>query len=319
MTHEDIPILPYHLIVGQRKLRLALEIAYVVPGVGGVLATGERGTAKSTTVRSFARMVLGRLPVTLPIGATDDRVLGGWDVERLLDDATAKIRPGLLHQAQHEGGGLLYIDEVNLLDDYLVNVILDAAAGGVLPVEREGIGDQALPVRFNLVGTMNPEEGYLRPQLLDRFGLVAEVASDVSPAARRAVLSNVLEFEADSSGRRSERVAKARTLDMAKAARLEQAREAAPDIELPDHIKDLCADAAASFGAVGHRGELTIARAARAVAAVRQAATVRPEHVAEVVPLALVHRRAGSDTGAIAVWTGEDQERLAELVGQAAE
>src|SRR5262249_984378 len=161
------------MIVGQADLCRALEIAYVAPEVGGVLATGQRGTAKSTTVRAFALMVLGRLPVTLPLGATDDRVLGGWDVEKALRNEPAGVRPGLLAQAHDEGGGLLYIDEVNLLDDYLVNIILDAASGGILPVEREGIAEQARDVRFTLVGTMNPEEGSLRPQLLDRFGLVA--------------------------------------------------------------------------------------------------------------------------------------------------
>jgi magnesium chelatase subunit I len=315
MTPAEVSILPYHLIVGQEDLRRALEIAYVVPAVGGVLA-GERGTAKSTTVRAFANMVLQRLPVTLPIGATDDRVLGGWDVEDLLQ-GTPKMRVGLLEQAQSEGGGLLYIDEVNLLDDYLINIILDAASGGVLPVEREGIDEQARPVRFTLVGTMNPEEGQLRPQLLDRFGLVATIEEDGSSKTRRAILRNVLEFDADRDGRASARVAEARAKDNAKREQLNQARAAAADLDLDASIVALCADIAAEFQAAGHRGELTVANAARALAAINQESSVRPEHVAEVAPLALVHRRATEEPATVVPWSDDDAARLESLIGAA--
>jgi magnesium chelatase subunit I len=310
---EDVPILPYSMIVEQKDLRRALEIAYVSPAVGGVLATGQRGTAKSTTVRAFARMVLGRLPVTLPIGATDDRVLGGWDVENLLH-GEPKMRPGLLEQAEKEGRGLLYIDEVNLLDDYLVNIILDAASGGVLPVEREGIAEQARWVRFTLVGTMNPEEGSLRPQLLDRFGLVASVASVEDAVTRREILRNVLAFEADRSGRPSPAVTAARTADAKRCKLLNRANDRVAAVALPEEILTLCADLAAAFAAAGHRGEVATAHAAQALAAIEGATKVRPGHVAKVAPLTLVHRRVAGDAGSMASWTEEDARQLADLI-----
>jgi magnesium chelatase subunit I len=309
----DVPILPYSMIVGQAGLRCALEIAYVSPAVGGVLATGQRGTAKSTTVRAFARMMLGRLPVTLPIGATDDRVLGGWAVEDLLR-GEPKIQRGLLEEAHAEGGGLLYIDEVNLLDDYLVNIILDAASGGVLPVEREGITDQARDVRFTLVGTMNPEEGSLRTQLLDRFGLVASVESEEDVATRRQILRNVLAFEADHPDRPSPAVAAARAADAERRQLLSRARRELAAVALPEDIVALCADLAAAFSVAGHRGEVATAYAAQALAAIDGAAQVRPNHVAAVAPLTLVHRRAASDPGLMASWTEQDARLLADVV-----
>ena len=313
MNAADVPILPYSMIVGQADLRRALEIAYVSPTVGGVLATGQRGTAKSTTVRAFARMVLGRLPVTLPIGATDDRVLGGWDVEDLLR-GKPQIRPGLLEEAHNQGGGLLYIDEVNLLDDYLVNIILDAASGGVLPVEREGIAEQNRVVRFTLIGTMNPEEGSLRPQLLDRFGLVASVASEEDAATRREILRNVLTFEADLPDRPSAAVEEARAADAKRCELLNHAHNRLAGVALPDEILTLCANLAAAFSIAGHRGEVATAYAAQALAAIDGADEVRPYHVAAVAPLTLVHRRATSDSGLMASWTEEDALMVAEVV-----
>ena len=162
-----------------------------------MLATGQRGTAKSTTVRAFALMALGKLPVTLPIGATDDRVLGGWRVEDLMQSKT-EWQEGLIEEA---GGGpepgMLYIDEVNLLDDHLVNIILDVASTGILTVQRDGAPRKPKRVRLSLVGTMNPEEGSLRPQLLDRFGLVVPVESATLPEQRQRILETVLRFEAE--------------------------------------------------------------------------------------------------------------------------
>jgi magnesium chelatase subunit I len=168
-----IQILPYALLVGQAQLKLALELAYIAPRLGGVLISGQRGTGKSTAVRAFSQMMYldengqGRLPVTLPINATEDRVVGGWNLHKLVK---GELEPqiGLLEEAD---GGLLYVDEVNLLDDHIVNIILDVTSTGVLVVQREGKSEQK-PVSLTLVGTMNPEEGGLRPQLLDRFGLM---------------------------------------------------------------------------------------------------------------------------------------------------
>ncbi|MEV0897240.1 AAA family ATPase [Actinoplanes sp. NPDC049802] len=313
MTATSVPILPYTMVVGQDELKRALEIAYVAPEVKGVLATGHRGTAKSTTVRAFAKMVLKDLPVTLPIGATDDRILGGWNVEELLrgDHST---RDGLLLQAHKEGGGLLYIDEVNLLDDYLVNIILDAAAGEVLPIEREGIDEQNVQVKFTLIGTMNPEEGNLRPQLLDRFGLVATITEDQRPDTRLQILRNVLAFDAEQQGSPSAEIQAARKADDALGEKLKAARETAKTLSCSDDILKLCATISWTFRAAGHRGELSIANAARAVAAIDGDTEVRPPHVAEVTPMALVHRRAPADTGGILPWTPDDAGKLATLI-----
>ena len=194
-------VLPYCEIVGQESLRRALEIAFVCPAVGGVLATGNRGTAKSTTVRSFARMATGDLPVTLPIGATDDRVLGGWRVEALMK-SDPEWQRGLIEQAGDSPGepGMLYIDEVNLLDDHLTNIILDVASTGLLVVQRDGAARETIKVTFTLVGTMNPDEGSLRPQLLDRFGLVVLVKSADSPGERAKVLETVLRLRGGRTG-----------------------------------------------------------------------------------------------------------------------
>jgi magnesium chelatase subunit I len=313
LSAEQIRVLPYSMIVGQEGLRRALEISFVSPLVGGVLATGQRGTAKSTTVRAFAQMVLGRLPVTLPIGATDDRVLGGWDVEKLLEGHSA-TRPGLLEQAHTEGGGLLYIDEVNLLDDYLVNIILDAAAWGSLAIEREGIGEQLRDARFTLIGTMNPEEGSLRPQLLDRFGLVAFVESEEDPTVRHEILRNVLAFESDQPGRISTRVARAQAADVELGKKLLEARDRLETVELPDEILALCARLADAFSSAGHRGELATAYAAQALSAIDGTPVVSPEHVVRVVPLTLVHRRAAGDPGLLTPWTAQDTEMLVRIV-----
>src|SRR5712692_7411902 len=179
-------ILPYTQIVGQEKLKLALELAYIAPRIGGVLISGKRGTAKSTTVRAFASMMYEDLPVTIPINATEDRVVGGWDIKELMSGKTVK-QPGLLQEADEK---LLYIDEVNLLDDHIVNIILDVTSTGKLVIQREGLDEQH-DVRTTLVGTMNPEEGGLRPQLLDRFGLMVAVEGETSRDRRLAILDTV--------------------------------------------------------------------------------------------------------------------------------
>src|SRR5919199_2154337 len=192
MSNEShIQILPYTLVVGQEQLKLALELAYIDPAIGGVLISGHRGTGKSTAVRAFAQMIYGKLPVTLPINATEDRVIGGWDLKELMLGKTVEQK-GLLEEAN---SSLLYIDEVNLLDDHIVNIILDVTANGVLVIQREGRHDPPKPISFTLVGTMNPEEGGLRPQLLDRFGLMVSVTAETNEAERTMILQTVLEFD----------------------------------------------------------------------------------------------------------------------------
>jgi magnesium chelatase subunit I len=307
-------VLPYCRIVGQHTLRRALEIAFVSPTVGGVLATGQRGTAKSTTVRAFARMAYGELPVTLPIGATDDRVLGGWQVEQLLD-GKAVWQPGLVEDAgAGREPGILYIDEVNLLDDHLVNIILDVAATGILTVQRDGGDKKEISVRFSLVGTMNPEEGSLRPQLLDRFGLVVPVESAYEQAERREILQTVLRFEEESSDLKSEYMAEGYEADRLRREELKAAQGRLGTIEVPEPMVALAAKVAAEFKAEGHRGELVMVRAARALAAIENATRVEPQHLRTIAPLALMHRRATGEGGTVSSWSAEDDQRLAGLV-----
>jgi magnesium chelatase subunit I len=261
-------------------------------------------------------MVSGRLPVTLPIGATDDRVLGGWQVESLMN-STAEWQPGLIEEAgTGPEAGILYIDEVNLLDDHLVNIILDVASTGILTVQREGAAKEPVSVRFNLVGTMNPEEGNLRPQLLDRFGLVVSVESAQSSAERRQILNTVLEFEWTLESGTSRFIDDGYQQDLTIQARLDSARKRLSSVAVPDEMLAASAAISAAFRIEGHRGELVTVRAARALAAIEGDTIVGPTHLATVAPLALVHRRAVGDSGALRRWSAEDEAVLAEHLPQ---
>ena len=253
-------IMPYSYIVGQHVMRRALEISFVAPAIGGVLATGQRGTAKSTTVRAFARMAFGALPVTLPIGATEDRVLGGWQVEDLMV-SKAVWQPGLIEEAgSGSEPGMLYIDEVNLLDDHLANLILDVASTGILVIERDSAAREPKQVRFSLVGTMNPEEGNLRPQLLDRFGLVVCVESARTPKERQQILEAVLRFEEECQRPSSEYLSAGYASDQARRQELMAAKERLFLVRVPDKMIELAAAIAAAFGVEGHRGEVEMLR-----------------------------------------------------------
>jgi magnesium chelatase subunit I len=303
----DVRILPYSYLVGQESLRRCLELAYVAPRVGGVLISGERGTAKSTAVRAFSRMVFGALPVTLPINATDDRVLGGWRIEALMKGRPEQ-QPGLLEKAGETG--LLYIDEVNLLDDHLVNIILDVASTGVLVVQREGLDKPELSVNFTLVGTMNPEEGGLRPQLLDRFGLLTPVVAETSPERRHQILQTVLRFEDEMESSDSAWINSGIEQDRARRRQLDRARQTAARVLLPNGVTQMCSRIAAEFGVAGHRGEIVMALSARASAALdgREAATI--EDVRDVAQYALVHRLPEAAYSDAIQWTDKNQERL---------
>src|SRR6202046_480854 len=188
---------PMSAIVGQDDLKLALVLAAVDPLIGGVLISGERGTAKSTAARGLAAL-LPRTPqgkaapfVELPLGATEDRVVGAIDISRVLQDGSTELRSGLLARAD---GGVLYVDEVNLLPDHIVDLLLDAAASGWVTVERDGIS-AGEPARFVLVGTMNPEEGELRPQFIDRFGLCVQIRGPSTREIRTAAIRRRLDFD----------------------------------------------------------------------------------------------------------------------------
>ncbi|MBT2207892.1 AAA family ATPase [Actinomadura sp. NEAU-AAG7] len=311
MTSEPtVPILPYSYLVGQDALRMCLELSYIEPGIGGLLITGERGTAKSTAVRAFSRMVFGRLPVTLPINATDDRVLGGWRIDALMAGETRE-QTGLLEAANETG--LLYVDEVNLLDDHLVNLILDVASTGVLNVQREGLDRPEIPVRFSLVGTMNPEEGGLRPQLLDRFGLLVPVTTETSPVTRRRVVETVLRFQEEKSRPDSPWLEQAGEFDRQRRRELERARWLARAREIPGHIIQLSATIAAEFGVAGHRGDIVTALAARAHAALRRRDKAIVADVRAVAPYALAHRLPEAAFGEAVEWTEDHQKRLDEI------
>ncbi|MEV6656078.1 magnesium chelatase subunit D family protein [Nocardia fluminea] len=283
---------PFSAVVGQERLQLALILSAVHPGIGGVLVRGEKGTAKSTVVRALAQLLppvvdeTGARParlVELPVGATEDRVVGSLDLERVLRDGEQAFRPGLLAAAHH---GVLYVDEVNLLHDHLVDVLLDAAAMGRVHVERDGVS-HTHPARFVLVGTMNPEEGELRPQLLDRFGLTVDVAASREVDVRMAVVRRRLDYEADPDAFAARYV----DADQVVAERILTARDRLPEVALDNAELRRIAALCASFDVDGMRADLVVARTATAHAAWRGRDRVTEDDVRIAAELALPHRR----------------------------
>jgi magnesium chelatase subunit I len=315
------PVYPFSAIVGQEEMKQALLIAAVDAGVGGVLVFGDRGTGKSTAVRAMpallpamrvvegcrfgcdprangarcwecherdpggarSRSLAAAVPVVdLPLGATEDRLVGALDLERALTRGEKAFEPGLLARAHR---GFLYVDEVNLLEDHLVDLLLDVAASGENVVEREGISVRH-PARFVLVGSGNPEEGELRPQLLDRFGLSVEVRTPTEIRDRVEVVRRRDAFDRDPAAfmeRWSREDAKVRR-------RIERARKALPSVEVDDGALTLAATLCVALGTDGLRGELTLIRAARAAAALDGDVTVDAKHLRRVAPSALRHR-----------------------------
>lgn len=306
---------PFTAIVGQDEMKHALMIAAVDPSVGGVLVFGDRGTGKSTAVRALAALlppiparpdcpynsapgdvVPGRDPgekepravkipapvVDLPLGATEDRVVGTLDLERALATGEKRFEPGLLARANR---GFLYIDEVNLLEDHLVDLLLDVAASGENLVEREGLSIRH-PARFVLVGSGNPEEGELRPQLLDRFGLSVEIGSPKEIADRVEVIRR-----RDAYDRAPEAFLASWDAEETKAQkRIVSARKALPKVETPDDAIEAAARLCQAVGSDGLRGELTLIRTARASAALDRRRKVKVADIARVAVPALSHR-----------------------------
>ncbi|APT84984.1 ATP-binding protein [Corynebacterium aquilae] len=297
---------PFAAIVGHDDLRLALILNSISPTIGGVVVRGEKGTAKTTTIRGFATLMNGPL-VNLPIGATEDRVVGSLDVETVLTTGRAEYKPGLLAQAD---GGILYVDEVNLLPDHLVDALLDAAATGQVTIERDGISHTS-PARFVLVGSMNPEEGELRPQLLDRFGLAVEVAASRDVEVRCEIMRRRLAFDAAPQTFAAHYADQERAL----SEQLEQARTLLPDVELPDAMLARIAHVCATFDVDGMRADLVIARTACAHAAWRGAQRVGEEDIAVAAKLALPHRKRRDPFDD----TGLDEDQLDQALDEAKE
>ena len=266
---------PFSALVGHDQLRLALLLCAVRPEIGGVLIRGEKGTAKSTAVRGLSFILTAvdedaRL-VELPIGATEDRVIGSLDLQKVLRDGEHAFSPGLLARAHR---GVLYVDEVNLLHDHLVDVLLDAAAMGRVHIERDGVS-HSHEARFVLIGTMNPEEGELRPQLLDRFGLTVDVRASRDVEVRTQVIRQRLAYEADPEGF----AAGYAEADHDIARRIVAARARVAAVELPDSELRRIAALCAAFDVDGMRADLVVARTAVAHAAWRGADAVTEDDI----------------------------------------
>jgi magnesium chelatase subunit I len=333
---------PFSAIVGQDEMKLAILIAAVDPTVGGVLVFGDRGTGKSTAVRALAALLPpmravvgcryrcapeggagaceqcpalkgGKRPKTelvpvpvvdLPLGATEDRVVGALDLERALSQGVKAFEPGLLARANR---GFLYIDEVNLLEDHLVDLLIDVAASGENVVEREGLSVRH-PARFVLVGSGNPEEGELRPQLLDRFGLSVEVKTPTDVPTRIEVVKRRDAFERDPLAFTQAWAAADETV----RKRIVAGRKRLPEVQLPDSVLERASALCLALGTDGLRGELTLMRAARALAAIDGDPIVTDGHLRRVAPSALRHRLRRNpldDTGS----TARVERALAEL------
>lgn len=318
---ESRPVFPFTAIVGQEEMKLALLLNVIDPKIGGVMIMGDRGTGKSTTVRALVdllpeiQVVAGdpfnsdpfdpelmseevrqrirsqeELPimstkismVDLPLGATEDRVCGTIDIEKALTEGVKAFEPGLLAKANR---GILYVDEVNLLDDHLVDVLLDAAASGWNTVEREGISISH-PARFILIGSGNPEEGELRPQLLDRFGMHAQVGTVKDAELRVKIVEQRATFDEDPLAfRKAYELSQTNLCNQIKKAR-ERLSSVTIDYDLRVNISKICSE----LNVDGLRGDIVTNRAAKALVALGDRQEVTPKDILTVIPLCLRHR-----------------------------
>ncbi|MBQ9062966.1 MAG: AAA family ATPase [Eubacterium sp.] len=275
-------VYPFTAIKGQDPMKEALILNLVNPAIGGVLIRGEKGTAKTTAVRGISGILPGRKVVEIPMNATEDRVAGTIDLEYMLKNKKERFEPGLLKEAD---GQILYVDEINLLEDHIVNLLLDAAATGVNTVEREGIS-VSHPSRFVLIGTMNPEEGRLRPQLLDRFGMVVDITGEKDPEVRVAIIKDRMAFEKDPAAflrkyAKSQRELKEKIL---------LAQEMLDEVSLPDELLLKAAEISIALGVQGHRADLSMIKTAMTLAAFRGERTVNADDLKKAAFYVLPHR-----------------------------
>ncbi len=280
------PLFPFAAIAGQPQLRLSLLLAALDPRIGGVLVEGPRGTAKSTGARALAELLPGAPFVTLPLGATLEHLVGTLDLQQALSGNAVRFAPGLLARAH---GGVLYVDEINLLPDALVDVLLDAAASGVNVIERDGIS-HSHAARFVLVGTMNPEEGTLRPQLLDRLGLCVRLGNVGDVALRQSIVRARLAFDANPQAFRAQYADEQQQLSERLAAAVQRLNDHAA-LPLTDAALQSASELCIAAQVDGMRADLVLLRAARAFAAWNDAPELLPEHVHAVADLVLAHRR----------------------------
>ena len=307
---------PFTAIIGQDSMKLALILNLINPALGGVLIRGEKGTAKSTAVRGLTDLLeevevsegcpfhcrpghgelcasckdqhnlkltaYKRRVVELPVSSTEDRVVGSLSMEQAIKKGEKVFEPGLLAQAN---GNILYVDEINLLDDHIVDVLLDSAAMGVNTVEREGVS-YSHPARFVLVGTMNPEEGDLRPQLLDRFGLVVEIRGEQDIKTRSELIRRRMDYEKNPADF-------CRTWDQEQSAlrrRVQQAQQWLSTVQIPDALYEDAAKIGVALQVDGHRSDIVLLKAALTLAAFEGAQEVTREHLIQVAPMVLTHR-----------------------------
>ncbi|MUL35620.1 magnesium chelatase ATPase subunit I [Gloeocapsopsis dulcis] len=314
-------VFPFTAIVGQEEMKLALLLNVIDPKIGGVMIMGDRGTGKSTTIRALADLLpeievvaddpfnsdpqdpelmsdavrqqleqQAEIPVTykkvsmvdLPLGATEDRVCGTIDIEKALSEGVKAFEPGLLAKANR---GILYVDEVNLLDDHLVDVLLDSAAGGWNTVEREGISIRH-PARFVLVGSGNPEEGELRPQLLDRFGMHAEIHTVKEPALRVQIVEQRAEFDQNPQ----QFLEKYQPQQQELQQKLIQAQALLPSVNLDYELRVNISEVCSELDVDGLRGDIVSNRAAKALAAFEGRTEVTVDDIRRVITLCLRHR-----------------------------
>ncbi len=333
-------VYPFTAIVGQEELKLSLILNVINPLIGGVLIRGQKGTAKSTAVRGLTQLLpeievvkgckfrcnpydktkmcerclqkaekykiekelYKKRVVELPVSATEDRVVGTLDIEKAIKEGIKSFEPGILAEANNN---ILYVDEVNLLDDHIVDVLLDAAAMGINTVEREGIS-YVHPANFILVGTMNPEEGELRPQLLDRFGLAVEIAGIYDIKARVEVIERRLSFEKDPLSftqgweEKQEKLRK----------RILEAQKLLPQVSMNDELKALIARLAVEMEVDGHRADITMMKTAATLAAYNQRLEVEAEDIKKAAALVLPHRMRREPFQAV----GQGLEKIASIL-----